>query len=342
MSRRLFILLAAMVFVVPANYLTANEDAPSWLSVMEGFSATFRGLERSQENKNFEQIPSLAEDLANNAGRLRGLHLDSGTELDADFEAYPDKIEALARALCDSAVEKDERRLSLNIGQLRQTCVSCHAGFRQTDPPEGFFPAVGNTVIADVRIATVDGQEKSDHSGVVIFLDGVKEIPASDLPVDNPKISQKNRQYYPRVLPIVKGTTVEFPNDDTIMHNVFSLSKARRFDLDVYQPGESKAVTFTQHGLVKVYCNIHSSMSCSILVLSNPYFAVSNSRGRCVISGIPDGEYTLRAWHEYGGQFRMMISVSGDSVVHLPVAIEEEHRSLKHTNKFGKPYRKKY
>jgi plastocyanin len=72
------------------------------------------------------------------------------------------------------------------------------------------------------------------------------------LPAVNPVISQKDRHFFPKVLPVVRGTTVDFPNDDAIFHNIFSLSKTNTFDLGIYPAGESKSVKFTQSGWVKV------------------------------------------------------------------------------------------
>lgn len=342
MRKRIFILLMTIVVLSPIQYVLADDEPASWMSVMEGFTTAFRGLEHHVEADSLDEIPALAKKLAHNASLLRGLRLDTTTETTNDFESYADQIEALSQRLQSCAKDGDKSHVLLNIEILRQTCVSCHATFRSDDFPSGFFPARGNSLIATVSVVDVDGKEKLDRSNVVVFLEGVHSDADSELRLDRPVISQNNRQFSPRVLPIVKGTTVEFPNDDTILHNIFSLSKTNRFDLDIYRPGKSKSVTFPEPGLVKVYCNIHSSMSCSIIVLNNSCFGISNREGMSVISGIPDGEYVLRSWHEYGGEFRKKVSLSGGSVTRLPVIIQEEHRSLSHKNKFGKPYRKKY
>jgi hypothetical protein len=103
------------------------------------------------------------------------------------------------------------------------------------------------------------------------------------------------------VLPVVLGTTVDFPNGDDVYHNVFSLSRAagkNGFDLGRYPRGESKSWTFTRPGIVQVFCHIHSDMSAVVLVLPNAHFASPDDAHHFMIDDVPEGDYTLVAWHE--------------------------------------------
>ena len=109
---------------------------------------------------------------------------------------------------------------------------------------------------------------------------------------------QEGAQFSPHVLPIVAGTKVEWPNNDRIYHNVFSFSEPKNFDLGLYKSGESKAVTFDKPGRVDVFCSIHSSMSCIVLVMENPYFTKADEKGVYSITNIPPGTYKLKVWHE--------------------------------------------
>lgn len=109
---------------------------------------------------------------------------------------------------------------------------------------------------------------------------------------------QKDERFLPHVLPVVKGTRVEFPNEDDVYHNVFSLSSAATFDLGRYPRGTSKSVTFTNTGTVQVFCHIHSDMSAVVLVLDNPYFSTPTAAGRYAIDNVPAGDYTVVGWHE--------------------------------------------
>jgi hypothetical protein len=100
------------------------------------------------------------------------------------------------------------------------------------------------------------------------------------------------------VLAITVGTVVDFPNNDAIYHNVFSLSKTKRFDLGRYAAGHSKSVRFDQPGIVRVFCDIHSHMTAFVLVFSHPFFAVTDEDGSYRIEEVPAGNYTVTAWYE--------------------------------------------
>jgi hypothetical protein len=102
----------------------------------------------------------------------------------------------------------------------------------------------------------------------------------------------------PHVLPIVAGTTVDFLNNDKTYHNVFSLSKAKSFDLGRYAAGHSKQVRFDEPGIVRVFCEIHSHMSAFILVFAHRYFAITDSDGRYRLDNVPPGTYTVKVWNE--------------------------------------------
>jgi hypothetical protein len=111
-------------------------------------------------------------------------------------------------------------------------------------------------------------------------------------------MEQEGLTFKPHVLPVVKGTVVEFPNRDMLFHNVFSLSKTASFDLGRFPQHASKSLRFDTPGIVKVFCHIHSDMSGVIVVLDNPFYASPGADGRFVIEGVPPGEYRVVAWHE--------------------------------------------
>jgi hypothetical protein len=100
------------------------------------------------------------------------------------------------------------------------------------------------------------------------------------------------------VLAVTVGAVVDFPNSDRFYHNVFSLSKAARFDLGRYAKGKSKSVRFDQPGIVRVFCEIHSHMNAFILVFAHPFFAVTDAEGRYRINNVPAGAYNVVAWNE--------------------------------------------
>lgn len=128
---------------------------------------------------------------------------------------------------------------------------------------------------------------------------GTNAAPTNLVAVTTRRVAQKGAVFTPHILPVLAGTTVEWPNNDDIYHNVFSDSDAKPFDLDLYKgnPPE-KRVKFDKAGRVDVYCSIHADMHCVVLVMPNPYFAVTDDKGGFVISNVPPGTYTLKAWHE--------------------------------------------
>jgi plastocyanin len=152
------------------------------------------------------------------------------------------------------------------------------------------------------ELETPPPRELPDTRRAVIYLE---TAPRGAFEPDIParaRMDQRNETFVPRVLAVATGTAVDFPNNDGTYHNVFSLSKAKRFDLGRYARGRSKAVRFDQPGIVRVFCDIHSHMSAFVLVFGHPYFAATDADGRYVIGSVPPGTYTLVAWYE--GQVR--------------------------------------
>lgn len=112
-------------------------------------------------------------------------------------------------------------------------------------------------------------------------------------------MGQKNLVFKPHILPVLKGTTVDFTNDDTVVHNVFAPpGAAKRFNLGTYGVGVTKTETFDALGEVPLLCNVHAEMLGFVIVLQNPYFALTDKAGNFEIKGVPPGTYQLKVWHE--------------------------------------------
>jgi plastocyanin len=116
------------------------------------------------------------------------------------------------------------------------------------------------------------------------------------LPKEKLEVKQQNKAFVPDLLAIQVGTTVGFPNLDPLYHNVFSYSKAKRFDLGRYSRGKSKDITFDEVGVVEVFCEIHENMHAFIIVVDTPYFTRSGKNGRFTLT-VPDGRYRVFAWY---------------------------------------------
>jgi plastocyanin len=135
-----------------------------------------------------------------------------------------------------------------------------------------------------------------DRKRSVVYLASAPQGAFEDVERPPAVLDQRDEAFVPYVLAIMVGTTVEFPNSDTIYHNVFSFSRPRRFDLGRYARGQSKSVRFGEPGVVRVFCEIHSHMSAYILVFAHHYFAMTNSEGRYHLDDVPPGTYTVVAW----------------------------------------------
>jgi len=151
----------------------------------------------------------------------------------------------------------------------------------------------------------------------------------------------RGKMVIPHVLAIPVGSTVDFPNDDPISHNLFSLSSNNAFDLGLYRRGAGKSQRFDTPGLVNVYCNVHPNMSAVILVMDTPYYAFADQGGNYSLSGVPAGRYRLIAWNEQGGEIGSPIEVTAAGTVTGNVALmldSRNYRLTQHMNKLGKPY----
>lgn len=153
-------------------------------------------------------------------------------------------------------------------------------------------PTAGGEITGTVKVL---GSKGLDH--VVVYIENVVGQTYAPLHKD-PVIDQVRMAFTPHVLPILVGTTVDFPNNDSTRHNVFSPSKAKRFNLGTYPAGITKRVTFDKVGVVALLCNVHPEMSAYIVALQNPYYAMPGKRGAYKIAEVPSGRYRLIAWHE--------------------------------------------
>lgn len=125
-------------------------------------------------------------------------------------------------------------------------------------------------------------------------------------------LDQRNLAFVPQVLAVRVGTTVEFPNNDKVFHNVFSFRDAKTFDLGMYPKDVVKRTVFDKPGLARLFCNIHPNMAAYIMAVDTPYFAVSDKQGTFTISRVPAGTYTYHAWRAGAQPLTGSVTVGGN------------------------------
>ncbi len=197
----------------------------------------------------------------------------------------------------------------------------------------------GRVELRDSREAAV--RKSQDYSGVVVWLEPSSTTPM--LSATKAQIVQKDKRFTPHILAVAAGTRVDFPNFDPIFHNAFSNFDGQVFDVGLYPPGTSRSVRFERPGVVRIFCNIHATMSALIAVLGSPYFSTSRRDGSFEIREVPPGEYQLRIFHERAlpaltRALERKLSVTADLALPVLNISENGYLSIPHRNKFGKDY----
>jgi len=177
---------------------------------------------------------------------------------------------------------------------------------------------------------------KRDASGVVVYVEGVPGTVTP--PKKHAVISQREKQFDPPLTIVVKGTTVDFPNEDKIFHNVFSVSRPARFDLGLYKSGSMKSVEMKRAGVVDVYCNIHPDMVAKVKILDNGFYTVTGADGAFDIEGVPAGDYPVVAWLPSGDEARGTVKIEAGKAATIDLAVSASDKHETHLRKDGTPY----
>ena len=146
----------------------------------------------------------------------------------------------------------------------------------------------------------------------VVWLDGgPKAAPVNAI------VDQRGKRFIPHISVVPKGSTVNFPNNDEIFHNIFAEYRAARFDFGMYPKGTSKKQTFKEPGLVALLCNVHAEMSAYIYVVDTAYYTITDGSGRFKLDNVKPGRYTLNVWHESGRKAKEIVTIPMSSTLEV-------------------------
>jgi plastocyanin len=205
---------------------------------------------------------------------------------------------------------------------------------------------LAGTVTGRVRLADSSDsavKKNSDFSNVVVWLTSTEGPPARSTH-KRVQMLQKEKRFSPHILAIATGTSVDFPNLDPIFHNAFSNFNGQIFDVALYPPGSSKSIRFDRPGIVRVFCNIHPSMSGIIVVVNSSYFTTTEPDGAFSLSNVRPGSYAIHFFHERATletleKLSHVIPVTSEAT-ELPDAIVSEagYLPIRHKNKYDRDY----
>src|ERR1051326_1441734 len=202
-------------------------------------------------------------------------------------------------------------------------------------------PVTGSVRLIDTNPSGRRGN--NDYSGVVVWLE---PSGGTALPVQpkTAQMAQRKKHFDPPVLAIPVGSAVNFPNFDPIFHNAFANYSGKIFDVGLYPPSTVPQVVFARPGIVRVFCNIHPTMSAVIVVQNTPYMAVTGPDGAFRIEGVAPGEYRFHIFDEQATEqtisaLERNLTIGGDPVTLPPIEISESgYIQVPHKNKYNKEY----
>ena len=208
--------------------------------------------------------------------------------------------------------------------------------------PAASAVVTGSVSLIDSLLPAV--RKHLDYSGVVVWLEPLGASPQVASSARHVTMEQKGKSFVPHILAIQAGTLVSFPNVDPIFHSAFSNFNGQIFDLVLYAPGTDRTITFRRTGVVRVFCNIHPTMSAVIVVLKYPWFAVSDAKGAFNIPNVPPGSYRLCLFHERTAtgtvrdlEREVEVTETGLALPSLTIS-ETGYVASPHKNKYGNEY----
>ncbi len=193
------------------------------------------------------------------------------------------------------------------------------------------------TLASTVQLSLLDHKDKPLHNAVVTIKPLNSET--GSIKTEPISIAQLNKEFVPEVSVVRVGTAINFPNQDSISHHVYSFSKAKTFDLPLYQGMPSEPVVFDTPGLVTLGCNIHDWMRAYVVVVDTPYYKISDENGGVSLEDIPDGDYQLEVWHPRQRKlYSQAVTINTQFKREIKIRVKPQFRSRRHSSGDSKAY----
>ncbi len=237
-------------------------------------------------------------------------------------------------------MERPDRRLRAVAVFLLSVPLATSAQAQQGRVAAQAHSAAGRTGTVRVSVSLLDARGSVERAAdAVVWVEGALAAAAPVQGRAMPQVAQRHKTFEPHVEVLRVGSTVAFPNLDRIYHNVFSLSEIAPFDLGLYRNGASRSLAFPRPGVVRIYCNIHPSMSAFLVVVNSDLFGKTGKDGTVELRDVPVGNWQLSAWHEKGGEGQMRFTVEAGRATPIDLRLDASHwRQTPHQNKYGKDY----
>ena len=197
-------------------------------------------------------------------------------------------------------------------------------------------------LFAGVIQVSVKDTKGEPVAAAVVSLAPLDAPPTLTPPVAPAVIAQQGQEFEPYVTVVAVGTRVSFPNQDSIRHQVYSLSKTKPFEIPLYGPGKEQTLTFDQPGIVALGCNIHDWMSAYIVIVATPHFQKTPANGLAHLADLPPGRYRLDVWHpRLAGESRRDIVIApGDTATQsISVTLKPDKRLRRAPDGLGGGYK---
>ncbi len=194
-------------------------------------------------------------------------------------------------------------------------------------------------VTGQVSLLERPGETSEDLQDVIVWLEPAAGARFKMSPTAM-TVQLQGRQFAPRIRAVTEGSKIDFPNQDSFSHNVFSKAADGAFDTGVYSRGKTMSQTFKESGVYPIYCNIHPRMTGYVIVLKTPYYTQAGEDGRFSVNSVPAGTYTMHVWHDrVQMESTKQITVAGTGLGVGRMEMDARgYRYVQHKNKFGQEY----